>query len=360
MSDEPVNKLYGNKIKLDFTKLGNKSKKETSTTVDVKKESKKLVPEAMPPVEETVEEPVEEKAVEAVEDEAVEEEVAEEPVEAVEEETVADEVAEEPVEAVEDEAVEEEVAEEPEEPKDDDSDVTQLKNELKEKESKLKNQSNELNYLTNTIIPDLKKENSSLKSVKVELTNALDKTSRKYYDQLDINEDLSNRIGELGADNAVSKARSDRLESELQSIRDDYEEKIKSLEIEISNLQASGIDELEKTNQKLKDDLKSSNDELDDSKKENDKLRAEVDDLRKKLIEMGDYKEEVDEKSKKSIDKLKDEIVSLKSELKIKQSNYDKLSNENQKTISDLRNQIDKLKQDAEKQSKGGLFNRFK
>ena len=33
-----------------------------------------------------------------------------------------------------------------------------------------------------------------------------------------INEDLSNRIGELGADSAVSKARTDRLESELNSI----------------------------------------------------------------------------------------------------------------------------------------------
>ncbi len=344
MADEPVNKLYGNKIKLDFTKLGNNSKKEPSTTVEIKKENKKPVPEAMPPVEETVEEPVE-----AVE-EVVVEETVEEP---AEEEAAEKEVVEEPVV----EAVEEVV----EEPKEDDSELVQLKDELKEKESKLKNQSNELNYLTNTIIPDLKKENSSLKSLKVELTNALDKTSRKYYDQLDINEDLSNRIGELGADNAVSKARSDRLESELQSIRDDYEEKIKSLEVEISNLEASDVDELEKINQNLRDDLKTSNDELDDTKKQNEELRAEVDDLRKKLIEMGDYKEEVDENAKKSIDKLKDEIVSLKSELKIKQSNYDKLSNESQKTIADLRNQIERLKNDSEKKSdKGGFFDRFK
>ena len=349
MADEPVNKLYGNKMKLDFTKLGKNSKKESSTTVEVKKENKKPVPEAMPKVEETVEEPV----VETVE------EVVEEPAEVVEEEAVEEEVVKEPVvEAVEEEAVEEEVVKEP---KDDDSDVAQLKQELKDKESKLKNQSNELNYLTNTIIPDLKKENSSLKSVKVELTNALDKTSRKYYDQLDINEDLSNRIGELGADNAVSKARSDRLESELQTIKDDYEEKIKSLEVEIRNLEASGVGDLEKTNQNLKDDLKLSNDELDDVKKQNEELKAEVDDLRKKLIEMGNYKEEVDENAKKSIDKLKEEMVSLKSELKIKQSNYDKLSNESQKTIADLRNQIDKLKSDSEKQSaKGGFFDRFK
>ena len=43
-------------MKLDFTKLGKNSKKESSTTVEVKKENKKPVPEAMPKVEETVEE----------------------------------------------------------------------------------------------------------------------------------------------------------------------------------------------------------------------------------------------------------------------------------------------------------------
>ena len=339
MNDEPVNKLYGNKVKLDFTRLGKNPAKESSTTVEVKKENLKSQPDIKPPVEEEG-------------NEKIVEEVVKEPVEKVEDAPKSkDEVKDEPVEKVEDAP----------KSKDDDPSVSQLKKELKEKESKLKNQSNELNYLTNTIIPDLKKENSKLKSLKIELTNALDKTSRKYYDQLDINEDLSNRIGELGADNAVSKARSDRLESELQTIKDDYEEKIKSLEVEISNLEASGVGDLEKTNQNLKDDLKLSNDELDDVKKQNEELRAEVDDLRKKLIEMGNYKEEVDENAKKSIDKLKEEMVSLKSELKIKQSNYDKLSNESQKTIADLRNQIEKLKNDSEKKSeKGGFFDRFK
>ena len=56
MSDEPVNKLYGNKIKLDFTKLGNKSKADSSTTVDVKKESIKQKPKVEPKVEKPVEE----------------------------------------------------------------------------------------------------------------------------------------------------------------------------------------------------------------------------------------------------------------------------------------------------------------
>ena len=235
-----------------------------------------------------------------------------------------------------------------------------MKKELKDKETKLKNQSNELNYLTNTIIPNLKKENAELKSVKRELTDALEKTSRKYYDQLDISEELSNRIGELGADSAVNKARTDRIESELESVKEGYEEKIKSLNDQIASLKASNVEELEETNRKLRENLKASNEELEESKKESEALRTEVDDLRRKLIEMGDYKEEVDEKAQKAIDKLKEEIVYLRSELKIKQSNYDKLSNESQKTISDLRAQNEKLKNSEKQSSKGGLFNRFK
>ena len=321
MNDEPVNKLYGNKVKLDFTRLGKNPAKESSTTVEVKKENLKSQPDIKPPVEEEGNE------------------------------KIVEEVVKEPVEKVEDVP----------KSKDDDPSVSQLKKELKEKESKLKNQSNELNYLTNTIIPDLKKENSKLKSLKIELTNALDKTSRKYYAQLDINEDLSNRIGELGADSAVNQARTDRLESELDTIKDEYEDKISSLKEKISELEELNVEELENNNQKLRENLQLSNEELDNVKEENDRLKAEVDDLRKKLIEMGDYKEEVDEQAQKSIDELKEEIVSLKAELKIKQSNYDKLSNDSQKSIADLKSQIEKLKQDAEKQSaKGGFFDRFK
>lgn len=42
MNDEPVNKLYGNKVKLDFTKLGKNPAKESSTTVEVKKRKFKI------------------------------------------------------------------------------------------------------------------------------------------------------------------------------------------------------------------------------------------------------------------------------------------------------------------------------
>ena len=51
--------------------------------------------------------------------------------------------------------------------------TTEFETQLKEKDQKLDNQSNELNYLTNEIIPALKKENAELKAVKRELTDAL-------------------------------------------------------------------------------------------------------------------------------------------------------------------------------------------
>ena len=69
-----------------------------------------------------------------------------------------------------------------------------MKKKLAEKEKKLSNQSSELNYLTNKIIPKLKKENAELNGLKKELTDALEKSTRKYFDQLDINADLSNQI----------------------------------------------------------------------------------------------------------------------------------------------------------------------
>lgn len=46
----------------------------------------------------------------------------------------------------------------------------------------------------------LKKENAELKKIKNELTEALENTTRKYYDQLDINADLSEKLTKIGAE----------------------------------------------------------------------------------------------------------------------------------------------------------------
>ena len=68
-----------------------------------------------------------------------------------------------------------------------------------------------------------------------------------------------------------------------------------------------------------------------------DFLSEEVDKLRAEIIELGNYKDEVDAQNKKEIDGYKEEISSLRTQLKVKESGYDKLSNESSKTIADFR-----------------------
>ena len=330
MSDKkPVNAMYGTKMSLNLDKIKNKPKDEE-------------VVEENPAVEQ-IEEPV----VEApVEEAPASEEVVEEVQEVVEEESAPDE---------EDDGVEETV-----ETSVDYNIVSRLKKELSMKNEKLSNQSNELNYLTNKVIPRLKKENSELKSVKIELTDALEKSTRKYFDQLDINEDLSNEIGKLGADGAVNKVRADKLEAELETIKSDYESKISDLKDELNSKDIHEVDKLKEQNKTLKHRIEELNNDIDSLKDENNGLNSEIAELRKDLIEIGNYKEEVDKQNKDAISKYKEEISSLTTQLKVKESSYDKLSNENNKTITDLRKQVKKLEEQLEKESNKGLFNRFK
>lgn len=199
-----------------------------------------------------------------------------------------------------------------------------------------------------------------MKSVKIELTDALEKSTRKYFDQLDINEDLSNEIGKLGADGAVNKVRADKLEAELETIKSDYESKISDLKDELNSKDINEVDKLKEQNKTLKHRIEELNNDIDSLKDENNGLNSEIAELRKDLIEIGNYKEEVDKQNKDAISKYKEEISSLTTQLKVKESSYDKLSNENNKTITDLRKQVKKLEEQLEKESNKGLFNRFK
>ena len=244
-----------------------------------------------------------------------------------------------------------------EKPDADSSLVDDLKRKMKEKDEKLSNQSSELNYLTNKIIPKLKKENAELNKLKNELTDALEKTTRKYFDQLDINADLSNKFGKLGAENAVSKVRADKLESEVNTIREELEGEIDSLKEKLASV---NVDEVKNENKQLSGELGDVKDKLADARKENIELSEEIDKLRAELIELGNYKEEVDKDNKKQMDEYKEELSSLRTQLKLKESSYDKLSNESSKTISDLRKEVSKLEDALEKESNKGLFNRFK
>lgn len=337
MSDKkPVNAMYGTKMSLNLDKIKNKPNDE--------------VVEETPAVEQ-VEDPVVEAPVE--ETPVLDEEEVEEVEEAPEE--VEEVVEKTPAPKKEDKGVEESV-----EISVDYNVVSKLKKELSEKNEKLSNQSNELNYLTNKVIPRLKKENSELKSVKIELTDALEKSTRKYFDQLDINEDLSNEIGKLGADGAVNKVRADKLEAELETIKSDYESKISDLKDELNSKDINEVDKLKEQNKTLKHRIEELNNDIDSLKDENNGLNSEIAELRKDLIEIGNYKEEVDKQNKDAISKYKEEISSLTTQLKVKESSYDKLSNENNKTITDLRKQVKKLEEQLEKESNKGLFNRFK
>ena len=232
-----------------------------------------------------------------------------------------------------------------------------MKTKLKEKDEKLSNQSSELNYLTNKIIPKLKKENAELNKLKIELTNALEKTTRKYFDQLDINADLSNKIGKLGAEGAVNKVRADKLESEVNTVKEELQAKIDEYKEKLATV---NVDDIKKENKQLSNELGEVKTKLADARKENIDLSNEVDKLRAELIELGNYKDEVDSQNKKEITGYKEEISTLKTQLKLKESSYDKLSNESKKETADLRNTIRRLEDQLEKQSNKGLFNRLR
>lgn len=239
--DKPLNAMYGQKVKLDLDKLKNKRVVKTDEKVFKEPVAENKVPN--PVVEETidekpaaigeekplVEESVEEEVPEPVVDgEVADEDIGEEPVVEVDEE-VPEPVVEETVE----ESGEEDVEEPKKQPKPKPSKLDEFKDKLDEKDKKLSNQSDELNYLTNKLIPDLKKENAELKNLKNELTRALEKSTRKYFDQLDINADLSNNIVKLGAERAVYKVKSDKFESKLANLKKDLESKISDLKAKL-------------------------------------------------------------------------------------------------------------------------------
>lgn len=235
----------------------------------------------------------------------------------------------------------------------------EIESQLKEKDQKLDNQSNELNYLTNEIIPNLKNENAELKKIKDELTDALDKATRKYYDQLDINADLSEKLTKIGADDAINKVRAEKLESEIDDIKKDAESKVAEFKAKLDEVDANSINNLKEENEKLHSDLTEKVSQLEKFKNSKNDLESEVSELRKQVIEMGNYKEEVDAKVKGEMNKLNEEIKSLTSELKGKQSSYDKLHNDSQKTIDDLKGQVSKLKKTLEKQANRGFLERL-
>ena len=363
--DKPINSMYGSKIKLNLNKIKDSSKDDVvEDSKDVTLNNDVVVEDNVPDV------PVED---EVVVDSVVEDNAPDVPVEdeVVVDSVDGDDVVDVPVEdeVVVDSVDGDDVVDETNIKTDSNEFKTNLdsnqnkdykilmdlKSKLKERENKLNNQSGELNYLTNKVIPKLKKENSELKKLKNELTIALENSTKKYFNQLDINADLSDRVGKLGADGAVNKIKLDKLESEMESIKDKYESKIGQYKSKIDSLSLNRLDSLKENNIKLNKEIKSLELEISNHIEENKKLNSEVHDLRNKLIDVGSYKDDVDKKTNKKITDLENEINSLKTQLKVKESSYDKLSNESQKTISNLRKQVNKLEKIIDKQSNRGF-----
>ena len=97
------------------------------------------------------------------------------------------------------------------------------------------------------------------------MTDALEKSTRKYFDQLDINADLSNKIGKLGAEGAVNKVRADKLESEIDTIKEELQSQIDEYKEKLANI---NVDDIKNENKQLSDELKEVKDKLADSRKE--------------------------------------------------------------------------------------------
>jgi len=231
-----------------------------------------------------------------------------------------------------------------------------------EQESKLNNQANELNHLTNDIIPKLKEENKELLNTKRELTDALEKSTQKYYEQLDINADFSDRLAKNGAELAVAKVKVNNLENDMEKIKEDSQKQVNDLKNQISEGSPDELENLKQENNNLSNNLREKELELGKAQEKNSTLQGEVDELRKDLIDIGNYKEQVDKNSKDKLLKLENRISELENVVREKQRNYDKIYTDlenKDKTIKNFKEENDKLNKAIESHSKRGLIDRL-
>ncbi|MDO5848591.1 MAG: acyltransferase [Methanobrevibacter sp.] len=227
------------------------------------------------------------------------------------------------------------------------------------KDERIAKQSEELTYLTSTIIPNLKKEVKELRAVKINLTDALEKSTKKYYEQLDINAVLSDNLTKVSAEHAVNKVRLDKLDSTIENIKKEANDKTEFYKSKLAEFDVQEINSLKDNNEVLSKSVAEKDSKIKQLEEKSSKLQSEVLDLRKKLIELGNYKDEVNAESTKTVNKYKDIINNLNHELNTKQSNYDRLYDESQKTINDLKIQINRYKKAINEHSNRGLFDRL-
>ena len=265
--------------------------------------------------------------------------------------------------------------------------IETLKQKLAEKDEKLKNQASELNHLTNEIIPDLKKENKQLKALKVELTDALETSTKKYFDQLEINADLSESVAKKGAGLQLAKVRLEEIEKlvvELEAKANEKEVDLEAID-ELSDEEKSIINDLNNEIDKLNKELDAKDRVIDNKEKE---IRKKQNQLKDKNAEIADLKDnlipklkaesaELNAKIKSNqaayeeekagvggrIAKLEAEIKNLNTKLDNKKRDYDKLSttlNGKDKTINSLKNKNQQLSEQLKEESNKGFFSKIR
>ena len=265
--------------------------------------------------------------------------------------------------------------------------IETLKAKIAEKDEKLKNQASELNHLTNEIIPDLKKENKQLKALKVELTDALETSTKKYFDQLEINADLSESVAKKGAGLQLAKVRLEEIEKlvvELEAKANENEVDLEAID-ELSDEEKSIINDLNNEIDKLNKELDAKDRVIDNKEKE---IRKKQNQLKDKNAEIADLKDnlipklkaesaELNAKIKSNqaayeeekagvggrIAKLEAEIKNLNTKLDNKKRDYDKLSttlNGKDKTINSLKNKNQQLSEQLKEESNKGFFSKIR
>ena len=265
--------------------------------------------------------------------------------------------------------------------------IETLKAKIAEKDEKLKNQASELNHLTNEIIPELKKENKKLKALKVELTDALETSTKKYFNQLEINADLSESVAKKGAGLQLAKVRLEEIEKlvvELEAKANENEVDLEAID-ELSDEEKSIIKDLNNEIDKLNKELDAKERVIDNKEKE---IRKKQNQLKDKNSEIADLKDNLIPKLKAEsaeltakikanqaaydeekagvggkIAKLEAEIKDLNTKLDNKKRDYDKLSttlNGKDKTINSLKNKNQQLTEQLKEESNKGFFSKIR
>ena len=252
--------------------------------------------------------------------------------------------------------------------------VEELKEQLDLKDQKIKNQAEELSYLTNNIVPDLKKENKKLKQLKIELTDALEESSKKYFDQLEINADLSDSVTRKGADLQLAKVRLKEIEDELLEIEEkglNQVEQESQEKTEEPTISSEDLDKKDNEIKNLKNELNKKDKELKEKTKEITHLNDDIipnlkSDLSNVNKELKDLKNSVDDKKdneKVKIIQLENKVKDLEEDVLKRTQNNDRLQNElsnKDKTINKLEEKNKELNMAIKEKSEKGFLSRFR